>query len=604
MATPPRPSSRTRPIAPRSAKTEPAAPAARASARAAAVPRAANPHADAPATRASARNAPIKSGPSKGFYALIAIGILILGSVFTINPIRRSMALSTLDSFKNDGENPAAITAADSYLALVGDHPNVIASAIRQDVGPVTAQIHLAKKLKLFTVLMIIAERPLKTDSSAGISEAERISALNTGAAIYDSEKNGDDLLPDDIKKWAQHSGQSREIAQAAIQVLIAAKPKYVVQLLTDIANNPASDPVLANVAIDGLATLAQSDNLGLLIGLLGGPISDLAVSNKPLTERIINLCNGDHMGPLTTLLEHKNETVRALALEALGGPLMRLGDTPEHVQLRSDLAKRINPKLITTTPPIELAASLKTVRGLRLLDCADAVLALVPTYGELKLPQIDNEVMSDILGRALIPTIPLPETPKDGAKPTAQDEIALRLRAQGDALIIKLTDGLNNENTRTVCAKSLGLIRDKTYLSLRASIDRLAEHGDDAVCMDALHIIVDKSYGRDDVVKRCERSVAKWKKYLDEDRPHFERVKSILDWMRENGKYQIVSDGRARLGVSKDYLQAAQAELDTWLSDPKFLPPLGLTRNRIDGLNQDIKMLGMNVRKAWSGAL
>jgi hypothetical protein len=76
------------------------------------------------------------------------------------------------------------------------------------------------------------------------------------------------------------------------------------------------------------------------------------------------------------------------------------------------------------------------------------------------------------------------------------------------------------------------------------------------------------------------------------------------MEWMRDNGKYQLVSDGRERLGVSKDYIQAAQADLDAWLSDPQFFPPLGLTRNRIDALNQDVKMLGMNVRKAWAGAL
>jgi hypothetical protein len=73
---------------------------------------------------------------------------------------------------------------------------------------------------------------------------------------------------------------------------------------------------------------------------------------------------------------------------------------------------------------------------------------------------------------------------------------------------------------------------------------------------------------------------------------------------MRANGKYPNVTDGRARITESTDYLSTAQAELDAWLSDPKFLPPLGLTRNRIDGLNQDVKMLGMNVRKAWAGAL
>jgi hypothetical protein len=500
MATPPRPSARTRPIAPRSANTE----------------------ADAPPTRVSARDAPAQGRASFGFYALIGVGVLILGGIFTVGPIRRTMALSTLNSFKGDGDNPAALAAADSYLALTGGYPSVIASAIRQDVGPVSAQVHLAKQLKLFPLLMVIAERPLKSGSGAGITEAERALALTTGASIYDSNKNENDLLPDNIKKWAQGFDQSREVAQAAIQVLVAVNPKYVSQLLSDIATNTSSDPALAHVAIDGLSTLADSNNLGFLITLLGGPTSDLAVTNKHLVERIIHLGNGDHLAQLIALLDHRSAEVRAIALEALGGPLMRLGDSPEHVKLRSDLAKRINPKLISTTPTSELAAALKTVRGLRLLECADAVLTLVPTYSELKLPEIDDEVMADILGRALIPTIALPETLKDGAKPTAQDLIALQLRAQGDALIVKLTTGLDDANSRTVCAKALSLIRDKTYLTLRTSIDKLVEHGDDHACMDAILVIVNKSYGRDDVVKRCDRSIDKWKKISRRRPPSF----------------------------------------------------------------------------------
>jgi hypothetical protein len=514
------------------------------------------------------------------------------------------MALSALDSFKNDGDNPAAIAAADAYIELSGAYPNVISSTIRQDVGPVTAQIHMAKQLKLFDVLMLIAERPIKTDGGAGITEAERISALTSGAAIYDNEKDADAILPDDIKKWAQKSEHTRDVSQAAIQVLVCVKPKYISQLLSDIAKNPTSDPLLANAAIDGLATLAETSNLGLLISVLAGPTSDLAVKNQQLTERIIKLCNANHLGPLIRLLDHQSDAVRAIALEALGGPLMRLEDSPEHVQIRSELAKRINSKLISTTPPIELAASLKTVRGLRLLDCGDAVLALVPTYSELKLPDIDNEVMSDILGRALIPTIAIPELPKEGAKPTAQDEVALKIRAQGDALIMKLNEELGNAASRTVCANALSLILDKSYDSLRKSLDRLIEFGDDSACMDAVLIIVGKGYGRDDLIKRNERSVQKWKKYLDEDRPQSERVKGIIQWMHENGKYQIVSDGRERLSISKDFLQAAQLDLETWLNDAKFIPPLGLTRKRIEELDRKIKMLGINVRKALTGAL
>ena len=39
-------------------------------------------------------------------------------------------------------------------------------------------------------------------------------------------------------------------------------------------------------------------------------------------------------------------------------------------------------------------------------------------------------------------------------------------------------------------------------------------------------------------------------------------------------------------------------------VNEPKFVPPLGLTRQRIDLLIQDTNMLGKNVKQAWAGAL
>ena len=169
---------------------------------------------------------------------------------------------------------------------------------------------------------------------------------------------------------------------------------------------------------------------------------------------------------------------------------------------------------------------------------------------------------------------------------------------------LCKLILGLDNDATRTVCAKALSLVTDTKYLGLRASLDKLAEHGTDDVCFTTLLFLVGKTYGRDDVSKSCGKSLDKWKAFLASDRPRFDRVKEVMDWMTKNQQFQYVKDGKARLAESKDYLGKAQEEFDAWIQDKAFVAPLGLTKTQIESLDKDVKMLGLNVRKAWSGAI
>jgi hypothetical protein len=595
MVTPPRSVQRGRP-APSSTSTPNSA--VRGSARARAEPR--------------AEKDEEKKGSRLGLYAAIAVGVVVIVAVFSVGPIRHSLALQTLNNFKGSNDSAGAIAAADAYLALSGGHDSTIIALIRQDTGPVNAQIYLAKKLRLFASLLSIAERPLSTstenstekNNAASITQDDRIAALHAAADIFHSTKHKDDILPDALKKWTTDKDTPVDVALASLRVILAVQPKYMMPLLSTLSSDTQINPALAGAAIDGLTGLCDADNLGLLLALYTGSNHELALTHKSTLDKIIALANSKHVPALMDLLNAPKESLRTLALNALGGPMMRLGDTAEHLDLRNLLSKRLIPQLRATTPANELAATLNATRGLRLHEATDAVMALIPAYKALNLPNVDDNFFADILGRAFITTVALPDPPKDGTKPSAQDAIANALRARSDAIIQQLIAGLENENTRTVCAKSLGLIRDKTYPGLRDAVEKLVHYGKDSTCMDAIHLLVDKTYGRDDVTKLCARSVEKWEKYLASDRPNYERVKNIVAWMKENGKYQTVSDGRTRLGKNKEYLTAAQAELDSWMSDPKFLPPLGLTRNRIEALNQDVKMMGMNVRKAWSGAM
>lgn len=546
-----------------------------------------------------------RGGMGIGFYVVAGLGLVVLVGVFALGPIRRGMALSSLDGFKSDSANPAALTAADVFLDLAGERPSHVTSAIYADRGPVEAQVHMAKKLKLFPSLVQIADRPLTGEATgrATVTVPQRVLALQASVDIYDLDRNGSDLLPDHIKDWARDGESPRELSLASMALLVKAKAKDTSDVLHQVANGKDADPVRVAAAIDGLAELADTSNLGFLIGLLTGPASDLALTRPALSSRIIALATPDHLPRLMELLDHATPQIRAVAIESLGGPGMRMSDNATDLKKREDLGKAIATKLTPSTPPVELAAAIKAVRGLRLFGARDAILELSKDIDARALDGIDKAFMADVLGKSLISTLPEPEPAKDG-KPTAEDELARQLRRQGDESIVKLTAGLDDTALRPVAAKALGLIRDKSYLPLRDSVDKLAAHGEDDVCMDALVTIVTKTYGRDDVAKQCGRDKAKWQKFLEADRPRFDHIKEIVDWMAANGQYQFIKDGKERLAKSRDYIGSASEFVDGLLNEPKFLPPLGLTKTRVEGLRQDLKMLGMNVRKAWSGAL
>ena len=544
-------------------------------------------------------------GKGLGFYLVVALAVLVLVAVFSVGPVRRSLALSKLDEFKSDGANPAALAAADNFLELVGERPSHVSSAIYADRGPVEVQVYLAKKRALFSSLVQIADRPLTAEATGRptVTIGQRVLAMQAAVEVYSPDHNGSDLLPDHVNDWVKDDAGSRDLALASMALLVKAKTKNAADLLHQVAMNKDADPVRVSAAMDGLAELADVGNLGFLIGLLTGPSGDLAIQRPLLTKRIIALATPDHLPRLMELFGHPKDEVRAVAIEALGGPGMRMGDNAADMRKREDLGKTITPKLTATTPPVELAASIRAVRGLRLFGARDALLELSKDIDSHHLEGIDKAFMAEVLGKSLISTLPEPTPTKDG-KPSEEDQIAVQVRRMGDDLITKLTAGLEDAQLRPVAALALGHIRDKSYLSLRDAVDKLAAHGEDDGCMDSLILIVNKTYARDDVSKQCGRAKEKWEKFLAADRPRFERIKGIVDWIAVNGKYQRISDGKERLAQSRDYINQAQADLNAMISEKNFLPPLGLTRQRIDGVMQDTNMLGKNVKSAWSGAL
>ena len=567
----------------------------------------------APATGGTGRYA-TKKGSGIGKWVVVGVVVVLAIAGLSYNPVRRSLALSHLDACKDPAKAGEAIAAADAFLVVVGNSASHARVAIINNRGPVEAQIHLAKTLKLFSSLVQISERPL-TDAPGAqtpprldlpvISQDQRIAALTAATEVFDESANANDLLPDDLAKWAKDGMLKRELAIAAMRLIAKARPKYANDVFSAVANEADQDPLRVNAALDGIGELSDVTNLGFAIGLLSSRVADLAITRTALTDKITRFSNPDHLPRLIELLNSPKDAIRAIAIESMGGVNMRLGDTPEHVRRREELGKLITPKLDPATSPVELAAALKAVKALRLSGARDAVLALAPKIKGLMLDGVGEDFLAETLGKSLISSIPdvSSSSNAEGKKSDAQFA-AETVRTAGEELIAKLIVGLDNDGTRTVCAKALSLVTETRYLGLRASLDKLAEHGTDDTCFTTLLFLVGKTYGRDDVTKSCGKSLDKWKAFLASDRPRFDRVKEVIDWMAKNGQFQYVKDGKARLTESKDFISKAQEELDSWCQDKAFVAPLGLTKIAIEGLDKDVKMLGLNVRKAWAGAI
>lgn len=569
--------------------------------------------ATATATGATGRYAAKKSGGIAKWVVLSLVVVLAIAGM-SYSPVRRNMALSALDACKDPAKAGEAIAAADAFLAVVDNSGSYATLAIINNRGPVEAQIHMAKTLKLFPALVRISERPL-TDAPGAqtpprpdlpvISQDQRIAALNAATEVFSDTANATDLLPDDLGKWAKDGMLKHELAVAAMRLIAKTKPKFANDVFSSVANEAGQDPLRVNAALDGIGELSDVTNLGFAIGLLSSRVADQAITRTALTDKITRFSNADHLPRLIELLNSPKDAIRAIAIESMGGVNMRLGDSPDHVRRREELGKLITPKLDAATSPVELTAALKAVKALRLTGARDAVLALIPKIKSLALDGISEDFIAETLGKSLISPIPdAPSASAEGAKKTDALFAIQTVRTNGEELIGKLILGLDNDATRTVCAKALSLVTDTKYLGLRASLDKLAEHGTDDVCFTTLLFLVGKTYGRDDVSKSCGKSLDKWKAFLASDRPRFDRVKEVMDWMAKNQQFQYVKDGKPRLTESKEYLSKAQEEFDAWIQDKAFVAPLGLTKNQIESLDKDVKMLGLNVRKAWSGAI
>ncbi len=561
--------------------------------------------------------------------------MIILGSVVVVgiivwcawNPVRRWVALRELDTFKPEAQGqptPAAkaqgsIGAADAFLAVVANDSNWVEDAIACDHGPVEAQIYLAVKVKHARALVGILDRP-----ESLITEEQRLKALNALVEVFDPAKDNTTgqmlMLPSALEKWAtgttkppaasdqapaaSNSKTDPEIqrgrAIAATALLVKAnRPGSsgggAAAILAKIAATPGIDGERIQAALDGLATLAENnaDALGLGLHLLKGPSADLVVKHPRLRTALVTRATTAHLRAALDLLgEQTPPEIRALALECLGAPGMRISEDAAGTKTRRELGLQIGSKLRKETDKAELVGALKAARNLKLWGARDAVLALANDIGTLGLEGIDGGWLASCLAYSCLP--PSLHNVSDDQRSWAGETLG------------KFIAGLDNPAIRPVAAQALGLVGSgfDELLALRPALDRLAALGDEPACFTALVTLVGKVYNRTDVAKTCGNDLKAWRDFLAKDKPRAETYAGIMKWIEENGENSmLVKTGLAKLTVAKNFIAKSRVEIDAWLADPKFVPPIGVTRDQVAALGKQLNWMTQQVNKAWSGA-
>ncbi|MBA3684445.1 MAG: hypothetical protein H0W72_04305 [Planctomycetes bacterium] len=560
-------SSRRTPVASRSARSPSAAPQRRpSSARLA-------PASDETGTHVHGRRQAAGPINAKTVAALVVV-VLGIAAIASYPAIMRSVYLGRLDK----ATGAEATAAAKTYVDFVHRSVAHVRNAVRDNRGPVEAQIWMAREAGSYAALVDILER-----THPEPTPEQRAEALKAAEEIFDRERDGRERHPRSLEAWAK-TAKERDVAIAAIALVAKINNDSAPETLCAVAGEPGQDPLRVAAALDGLAAIANPDNIGMPLGLLTGNASDAVMAHDALRGRIVASVGADHLERLLGLLGNPIPGIRALALEAMG--TISLPDGPEMTKRRQELGEKVAAKLTRDTPPVELAAALKAAKGLRLTGARDAVLALVPIRAQVPLPGIDDRFYSDTLGGAFIFARP------DQARVASED------------LIGKLTALLDDAGSRIIAADALAMINDPAFLALRPALDKLAALGENPACFTALTALVGKTLNRADVVKSNGRDLDRWQRFLAEDRPRYTRVAEIHAWYVQNKQFQLISDGKKKLTENREYLDKARDDLQAMLDDPKFVPPLGMTLDQVKTALQDVNELGISVRKAWSGAM
>ncbi|MBA2482774.1 MAG: hypothetical protein H0V44_19085 [Planctomycetes bacterium] len=525
----------------------------------------------------SSKSARRSSGKRSGKLPAIIVGCLVILAVIAViawGPVNRSMKIKAMDAAKTDPTKmPEALKAADDFVAMVQD-PARVKEVILGGHGPAEVQIQLAKGAQLFPQLISIAERTETTGP-------QRAAALNAAAEVY-GEKSVGERLPTKLDEWAKDAQSPDDVASAAIVLVAKVGGDDVVPTLARIAGTADIAETRLTASLDGMAKALTGASVGHAMGLLQGPNRDRVLAHAAI-KTAMEKNSGGSLDRLVDFAMSDNQPLRVFALECLGKHAV-LADNPDNDAKRRNLSGKFRPYLVKTTPPDVLAGLIKADKKLGLSPTIDDLLVLAADIDTLALPEVDKAMLAECFGKDFILT-----------KTTTSKQLT-------EDVLAKLSKSLDNAKLRSVAALALGQVKVPELAGLRPAIDKLAAVGDKD-CIDAVKSLVGQTIGRPDVVKVNGDKADAWQKWLAEDKVQFERVNAIKKWYGENSQTTRISDGKDKLGANDEYIKKAKGEIDSWLKNPKWVPPLGMTKKPIEDLNTQLKMTGKEVGTSLAGA-
>ncbi len=549
------------------------------------------------AARPSERSARTQPQGRRIPWHLVIAGAAVVVAVTALlawKPVMISLKLSALDACRaaegatapDAAQLQRAEQLAGEFVELVKADRGEVMGAISADRGPWQAQVRIAELARSVDALALMADR--RTDP------AIRTAALAAIGRIYDAEGDRRASLPRALPEWAVDQTAPRALRESAIRILTLRQDAHaedVPEILSAIARAPGEASDMVQFALSGLATVLERGDrgAGYVIGLVDAksPIAEAAAANPALRQVLVGRATIGLMPKLLPLLGHPLESVRALALEAMGGPQVGITDGPQAAKDRERYGREIAPKLTEGTPEAELVGALKAVHRLRLTGAQAACMALLPRLCAQPPAGIDMEFLGQLHGESLVDL----KTP-DG-------------RTRANVQVKDLTAALASPQTRIAAAKALGRITGegaKDLPAMRAAIDTLAVHADQPDPRNALHAIVGTAFNRREVAQQLGGDPARWTAWLKAQDGTRTRLAEVEGWFAQQDMTVLqVKAGQTKLRAAQEFLRAAQTDLDRMVEDTAFIPPLGWSKSGVGELQNQVRTTLVGVRKAMS---
>jgi len=516
----------------------------------------------------------------------LLIAALVVG-MFAWKPVMRGIKVDALAEADSREEVDRLI---NEYLALVVNDPLLVrADVMRHEELPFDRKLDVLEAIeeasdgraKMFSSAIDLAQR-------RDISSAQRIRALELADELFDQEQHGREYVPDEIEEWAAQPDRElderdRDLSIAAIRLLVTVADLRGVdsyETLEGIVADGTQDDQVIQAAISGLADLTDEENVGSAIAMLRGDNADMAARNQDLLDAIFNGVRARHLADVMLLQESPIPEVEALGYKAMAGPFVNLGDSDEDMATREKMALVVNERLTQENleeNPGAVDGLLEVIETHRLAGTREKLLALVPHV-------FDNDLrdrFAKILGETFI------------QKDTEAQE------AVSAEVVETLARALDREAERPVAVRALSRLPYRVG-GLPFAVEKLVENIETEGAVAAMGHIVGQLFRRPDLVARLGEDAAKWKEFIEADRPNREKIAEIWAWYEENHKYQRASDGNELLRENYETINAYLDLLVDWLENESY--PLGSTPGEIEEIAHGLKVLKKSVGGSLGG--